>query len=254
MTNKRYTVQQLATLSGVSVRTLHHYDRIGLLVPAFHGDNGYRYYRRPELLRLQQILLYREFGLPLEEIGPLLEQKPAARIDQLRAQQQRLRDAAERYRLLVDTIDRTIVSLTTQGEMNMHDTDLYKGFSPEQAQAYQAEAERRYGTEEVTRSVVVLNGMSPAQRQAALDDLAEIELAFAHLLRQGVPPSDATVAPLVARHRAWVGMMWGRECPAEAHAGLAQIYRDTPDFRLRYEAIAAGLTDYLGAAIVAHGT
>jgi DNA-binding transcriptional MerR regulator len=252
MTNKRYTVQQLATLSGVSVRTLHYYDRIGLLVPAFHGDNGYRYYRRPELLRLHQILLYREFGLPLEEIGPMLEQDPAERIGQLRAQQQRLREEAERFRLLVDTIDRTIASLTTQGETKMNDTDLYKGFSPEQAQAYQTEAERRYGAEDVTRSTAVVAGMRPAERQAALDDLAEIELAFAHLLRQAVPPGDARLAPLVARHRKWIGMMWGRECAADAHAGLAQVYKDTPDFRLRYEAIAAGLTDYLAAAIVAH--
>jgi hypothetical protein len=94
--------------------------------------------------------------------------------------------------------------------------------------------------------------MRPAERQAALDDLAEIELAFAHLLRQAVPPGDARLAPLVARHRKWIGMMWGRECSADAHAGLAQVYKDTPDFRLRYEAIAAGLTDYLAAAIVAH--
>ena len=68
-----YTVKQVAKLSGVSVRTLHHYDEIGLLEPAAVGGNGYRYYGREELLRLQQILFHRELGIPLDQIGRLLD-------------------------------------------------------------------------------------------------------------------------------------------------------------------------------------
>src|SRR5690606_22198431 len=69
-----YTVRQLAQLAGVSVRTLHYYDEIGLLRPSRVGENGYRYYDEPEVLRLQQILLYKELELSLEEIGSLLDQ------------------------------------------------------------------------------------------------------------------------------------------------------------------------------------
>ena len=75
-----YTVKQLARLSGVSVRTLHHYDEIGLLRPAFIGENRYRYYGREELLRLQDILFHRELGVPLQEIGRLLEHEGRDRV------------------------------------------------------------------------------------------------------------------------------------------------------------------------------
>jgi MerR family transcriptional regulator, thiopeptide resistance regulator len=77
----RYTVRQLARLSGVSVRTLHHYDEIGLLKPAFIGENRYRYYGREELLRLQDILFHRELGVPLQEIGRLLGRERRDRVE-----------------------------------------------------------------------------------------------------------------------------------------------------------------------------
>lgn len=252
MTRKRYTVQQLATLSDVSVRTLHHYDQIGLLVPAFLGDNGYRYYGAAELLRLQQILLHREFGLPLKDIGRLLDQAGIDRIGQLQAQKARLQAEAARYRLLVDTIDRTIASLTTLGELKMEHSDLYKGFSAEKQAAYEAEAGVLYGMENIAPSVATFNNMSAARQQAMQDALAEIEMNFANLLRQGVAPGDARHAPLVEQHRAWVATMWDRPCPPQAHATLAGMYASHPDFRARYESIAAGLADHLSTAIQAH--
>lgn len=254
MTNKRYTVQQLASLSGVSVRTLHHYDQIGLLVPAFLGENGYRYYGAAELLRLQQILLHREFGLVLKDIGPLLDQGGADLVDQLRQHKATLEAEAARFRLLVETIDRTIVSLTTLGEQKMEHADLYKGFSADKQAGYEADMAQQYGKDAVERGAANVKGMDPARRQALMDELAEIELTMAHLLRQGVAPEDARLAPLVERHRAWVGAMWGRPCPPEAHAGLAEMYSAHPDFQVRYESIAAGLGDYLSAAIKVHSS
>lgn len=250
--SKRYTVQQLATLSGVSVRTLHHYDRIGLLVPAFLGDNGYRYYRSAELLRLQRILLFREFDIPLAAIARLLELPLPEQLEQLHSQRAALLAEAQRYRLLADAIDRTIASLTSLGESKMEHEDLYKGFGPDRQAAYRDDIIARYGTGAVDRADGALADMGPAGRQAMMDELAEIELALAHLLRDGVPAEDARVAPLVGRHRAWVGRMWGRECTPEAHAGLGEMYAAHPDFRQRYESIAPGLSDYLNAAIRAH--
>jgi DNA-binding transcriptional MerR regulator len=81
---KTYTVNELASLAGVSVRTLHHYDAIGLLKPAFTGGNRYRFYGEAELLRLQQILIHRELGLTLSEIGPLLDAPDYDRLVALR--------------------------------------------------------------------------------------------------------------------------------------------------------------------------
>src|SRR3981189_3367262 len=106
-----YTVSQVARLSGVSVRTLHHYDEIGLLKPASVGANGYRYYGREELLRLQQILFHRELGFSLEEIGRTLDAKGFDKVAALKAHRQKLEAATRRYRRLMRTIDETLAAL-----------------------------------------------------------------------------------------------------------------------------------------------
>src|SRR3954471_14610911 len=114
----RYTVKQLARLSGVSVRTLHHYDEIGLLKPAFLGENRYRYYGREELLRLQDILFHRELGVPLQEIGKLLANDGRDRLAMLSHHRELLAQRLERSRQLLTTIDRTIAELNGEGTMD----------------------------------------------------------------------------------------------------------------------------------------
>ena len=138
-----YTVKQLARLSGVSVRTLHHYDEIGLLKPAFVGENRYRYYGREELLRLQDILFHRELGVPLQDIALLLEADGRDRLVILREHRARLAERVERSRLLLTTIDRAIAELT--GEGTMDDNELYKGFSPEEQAKHEQYVVDRFG-------------------------------------------------------------------------------------------------------------
>ncbi|MEO6041769.1 MAG: MerR family transcriptional regulator [Croceibacterium sp.] len=141
----RYTVKQLARLSGVSVRALHHYDQIGLLKPAFLGENRYRYYGRDELLRLQDILFHRELGVPLQDIVLLLVADGRDRLAILREHRERLAARVEHSRQLLTTIDRTIAELT--GESTMDDKELYKGFSPEKQAEYEDWLVDRYGGE-----------------------------------------------------------------------------------------------------------
>src|SRR5690348_11105840 len=117
------TVSQLAKLSGVSVRALHHYDEIGLLKPAFVGSNGYRYYGREELLRLQQILLHRELGLSLDEIRRAIDTPGFDRATALRGQRQKLIAETARLRELLQTIDATLADL--EGETIMNETSMY---------------------------------------------------------------------------------------------------------------------------------
>src|SRR5437667_8460979 len=107
----RYTVSQVATLSGVSVRALHHYDDIGLLKPAFIGSNGYRYYGRDELLRLQQILFHRELGLTLDEIRRAVDTPGFDRAAALRNHREKLVTETARLRELLQTIDETLADL-----------------------------------------------------------------------------------------------------------------------------------------------
>ena len=140
---KLLTVKQVAKLSGVSVRALHHYDEIGLLKPASIGRNRYRYYGQDELLRLQQILLHRELDFPLGEIGVILDDPDFDQLAALHRQRDKLAGQAKRYARLVRTVDRTIASL--KGDETMRNAELYKGISPEKQAEYEAWLIDRYG-------------------------------------------------------------------------------------------------------------
>lgn len=247
-----YTAKQLAGMSGVTVRTLHHYDAIGLLKPAHVAANGYRHYGREELLRLQQILLHRELGLPLAQIALVLDRTGPDRVPILERQRAALAAQVERGGALLDTIDRTISHL--KGQATMTDQDLYKGFAPEKQEAYEAWLVERGGaemTDRIAESKRAVAGLG-AERLADLQrELAEVERVLAQSCRDGVPTTDPSLDPLLRRHRDWVAQMWGRPCPPQAYAGLADLYLAHPDFVARYEAWAPGFAEFLPAAMKA---
>ena len=248
-----YTVKQLARLSGVSVRTLHHYDEIGLLKPSFVGENRYRYYGREQLLRLQDILFHRELGVPLQDIGKLLELQGSDRVAILREHREWLAERVERSRQLLATIDRTMAELNGDGAME--DKELYKGFSPEKQAEYEKWLIDRYGgdmPERIETSRKSWNQLTEAEQQALQDELRDLEQGLAEGLRRNVPPQSTSLDPLLGRHRAWVARMWDKPCPPEAYSGLADLYLSHPDFIARYETIEAGFAEYLAAAIKAY--
>lgn len=247
---KKYTVTQLARMAGVSVRTLHHYDEIGLLKPAHTGENRYRYYGEEELLRLQQILIHRELEIPLVEIGTILDTPGFDRVETLQKQRDRLKERARRYAEMVRTIDRTIARL--KGENTMEDADLYSGIvSPEKQAGYEAWLAETCGPEMEGRmeaSRQAMANMTDTERVASMKELQEIEQGLAEGLRRGVPPHATSLDPLIERHRTWVASGWGNECTPQAYAGLADIY-EHPDFEARYEAIEKGFAKYLKTAM-----
>ncbi len=249
----RYTVKQLARLSGVSVRTLHHYDEIGLLRPAFLGENRYRYYGRAELLRLQDILFHRELGVPLQEIGRLLELQGPDRVAALRDHRAWLAQRVERSRQLLRTIDRTIAELN--GEGTMDDKDLYKGFSPEKQAEYEDWLVDRFGgdmRERIDGSRAKLNALGKDGIAARMAEGEAAGVALAEAFKAGALPEDPVNDPLLARHHAWVSAMWDRACPPAAYAGLADLYLEHPDFRATFDKNGEGFLDWLVAAMKAY--
>jgi DNA-binding transcriptional MerR regulator/mannose-6-phosphate isomerase-like protein (cupin superfamily) len=122
-----YTVKQVAAMSGVSVRTLHFYDETGLLKPAYHGVNGYRFYEEPQLLTLQQILFYRELGFELKQIERILGRPDFERVAALQSHRKVLQENLARTRTLIETIDKTIEHL--RGTKKMKNADMFLGFS-----------------------------------------------------------------------------------------------------------------------------
>ena len=122
-----YTVKQVAAMSGVSVRTLHFYDATGLLAPAYHGANGYRFYEEAQLLRLQQILFYRELGFPLKGVRRFLDRPEFQKAAALRAHREALDEPLARTRRLLETIDHTLDHL--EGRAPMTGEQMFAGFT-----------------------------------------------------------------------------------------------------------------------------
>lgn len=122
-----YTVKQVAAMSGVSVRTLHFYDEAGLLKPAYHGANGYRFYEEAQLLTLQQILFYRELGFELKQIKEILGRADFEKVAALQSHRETLQKNLARARTLLDTIEKTIRHL--KGAKKMKDEEMFAGFS-----------------------------------------------------------------------------------------------------------------------------
>ncbi|WP_089678411.1 MerR family transcriptional regulator [Catalinimonas alkaloidigena] len=240
---EKYSVKRLAQLAGVSVRTLHHYDQIGLLHPAERAESRYRYYGRPELLRLQQILFFRELDVPLHAIKRILDDPAFDQVDALRYHRHELVKRRDRLQQLLRTLDKTIAQLT-QHDM-MTDDELYAGFSKEQATAYDQEAKERWGEKEVETSKNRLKAMNK-QDYAALQQEAEAigqELA-AHLDQA---PDAPEVQALVHRHYRWLEHHY--PVTAERYRGLANLYVDDERFRAFYDQHQPGLAVFLKRAM-----
>lgn len=250
---KRLTVRMLADAARISVRTLHHYDAIGLLKPAYLGSNGYRYYEQAELYRLQQILLYREFGMSLEEIGRILDDPAFDPAEALKAHRAQLeRHIADQERLL-EVIDETLRSL--HGETTMKDETLYAWQSEAKQAEFEAWLVERYGPEmqaRIDESRARFKDLDEAGRKAALGELEAIETDLVEAFRRGVAPGAAVLAPVLKRHNDWVAYMWGRPCPPQAYAGLGQLYSDNPEFVARFDGMAPGFSAYLAQSIGAY--
>jgi DNA-binding transcriptional MerR regulator len=247
---KRFTVRQLARLSGVSVRTLHHYDARGLLKPAHVGGNRYRYYGEPQLLRLQQILLYRSLGLSLHDIGALLDADAGSRLMALRRQREAIAATLANQQRILATLDRTITWL--EGGQDMKEEDLFDGLTSPQQAAYEDWLIQRGGVpmgEALDESRRHLTARGRDALQSGVAELEDVESQLAARCAAGVEAGSPDLAPLLARHRAWVASMWGRDCPIAAYAGLADLYLAHPDFEARFEARLAGFADWLASAM-----
>ena len=237
-------------MSGVSVRTLHHYDAIGLLKPAEVGTNGYRYYGRDELLRLQQILFYRELGLSLDEIRRVLDAPGFDRTAALKDHRRKLETDIRRRRRLLRTIDETLAAL--ERDAPMEETAMYKGFDAERQAAYERELVDRHGPQmqdHIDQARAGHAGWQQADHDALQAEQEAIEAGMARALVDGLPADGPEATALMRRHHQWVARNWNREVPATAFAGLAAMYAADDRFQAHYDARQAGLAEYMTLAM-----
>jgi DNA-binding transcriptional MerR regulator len=243
----RYTVKKLAQLSGVSARTLRFYDEIGLLKPAFYGDNQYRYYEEEQLLMLQQILFFRELGMPLGDIRRILSSDDFDKIESLKKHKSILQSGLERTETLIKTIDRTISHL--RGKLIMRDTEMYDGFDPQKQQEHE-----QYmldtgviSQQQIDESWQKVAHWRKPNWELFKDEGEQLNRELAAAVKNHLKPNSSEVQTLVQRHYALVSTFW---TPTKAtYIGLAQMYLDHPDFRSFYSNYHPDLVEYLVEAM-----
>ncbi len=240
---RTYQVKEVTEMTGVSVRTLHHYDELGLLVPRARTDAGYRLYDEEELLRLQQILLGRELGLSLEEIRLSLDDPSFDRKSSLLRQRAELEKRAQQTVAMLHAIARALAHL--EGET----MDLKKIFDGFDTGKYDAETEERWGTEEAFRESKRRTARyTPEDWQRLKLEQKGVYDQLNAALRASARPDAPEVLALVEQHRASIDR-WFYPCDHRMHLSLASLYEQDPRFAENIDKHGGGLTPFLVAAI-----
>ncbi len=228
---KQYSVSKLSKLSGVTVRTLHHYDKIGLLKPSDRSEVGYRYYGEGELLRLQQILFYKELGFSLKEIEAVLNDPDFDLVTALKGHKELLKKRRSRIATLLNTIDQTITYLTND-KTTMEPKKLYEGLPKEMGTTIRQEAIKKYGQEAITKSEQELLQLNKADYVRLKEKLEKVTLELFKLKDE--EPKSTEVQWLIKQHYEIIRKFWGTETledkQADTYAGLGQTYVDDERF------------------------
>ncbi|NLG99707.1 MAG: MerR family transcriptional regulator [Chloroflexi bacterium] len=238
-----YTVKRLAKMAGVTPRTLHYYDEIGLLRPEKTGENGYRYYGEESVLRLQQILFYRELDFSLEQIKSVIDRPDFDLLRALEAHKSALRERVERLNCLINTIDNTIKHL--RGEIKMNDLEFYKGFDEEQQKRRAKEAQERWG-ETAVESQKRWEAMTPAEKNNVLAQMNEITIGIASNMDKG--PTSPEVQQWIDRWYKHINASF-YDCSLEIFESLGHMYNEDPAFRETYEKVRPGMAAFMEQAM-----
>jgi DNA-binding transcriptional MerR regulator len=243
------TVGTVAALTGVSVRTLHHYDHIGLVVPSVRTPAGYRGYTDADIERLHLVLVYRSVGMPLDEIRALLDDSNADVVEHLRRQHTLLLERAERLQDTIKAVEELMnahregIQLTAEEQVEIFGTTAF-------GDEYAAEAEQRWGETDAWKQSQ--QRVSQLSKQDWIDIKADVDKLLADLAaakREGVAPGSAAANELAARHRGSIERYY--DCDDEMHRCLAQMYVADERFTRYYDDAEPGLAQFVHDVIVA---
>lgn len=240
-----YTIKKLADLAGVSVRTLQYYDDIGLLNPSRVKSNDYRQYGETELLKLQQILFFRELDFPLLEIKKIISSSHFNMQEALKDQRKLIELKKDRLQKLIATIDKTIKKINK--ETTMEDTELYGDFSEKEMNAYAKEAKEKWGDTDAWRQSQERTKNFTKADYARIQKAGE-EWAARLATFLGTDPKSEHVQVMIAEH--YNGLRTFYEPNLELYRGLADMYVADERFKKNYEKHAVGLAEFLRAAMI----
>lgn len=238
-----YAIKQLARIANVSVRTLHHYDEIGLLRPKREKRNNYRLYDSRDLLILQQILFFRELDLPLDKIKQIIS-SPSFDIKKALLEHKRLIELKKRrLTALAKTIDQTIINISKK---NMDEKQLYDAFGDEDYKKYAHEVEKRWGqTEAYRQSQEKMRKMSKADMDRIKKEGEDLMRDIAAKMELG--PKNTEVQSLIQKH--YDNLRYFYEPNLEMYRCMANMYVDDQRFTAYFEKFATGLAGFMREAI-----
>jgi MerR family transcriptional regulator, thiopeptide resistance regulator len=238
-----YTVKQLAGLAGISVRTLHYYDDIGLLKPEYRSPNGYRQYGEDAIARLQQIMFFRDLDFSLDEIGKMLSQPGFDALEALKSHKVLLSKRADRIHELQATVDRTIKNLKGEGSMEIK--EYYQGFSEDQIEKYRDEVRRKWGEKTLKDSEERVKKMGKEKFSTLQAEGGKIFQIISDNMAKGF--GSGLVQAQVAKWREWLENF--HHYADEAVLGLGQVYSQDPRFAKFFGKYNKDLPAFLTQAI-----
>ena len=240
-----HSISELAAAAGVTVRTLRYYDKFGLLSPSRHSASGYRLYDETAALKLQQILFYRELGLPLADIRRLLGAPDFDLLAALESHRAELGKRIARLRILSRTVENTIAYM--KGETSMEKAGIFAGFTPEEEEYYAAEAEKLYDPETVRAANRRWKAYGKARQNEILEEGKLLYNDFATAMEENRELESFEVQALVERWRRNIEHYWTP--PLERLEPLARHYSEDSRFRENIDAIKPGLAEFIGRAV-----
>jgi len=238
-----FTVKELSRLAGITPRTLHYYDEIGLLKPTRVGDNGYRYYGEEALLRLQQILLYRQLDMPLDSIQSIMGRRDFDVLSALEGHKQELRKRIAQMERLVDTVDDTILHL--KGKKEMSQKQLFEAFNEEQQAEYEKEAMQMYDPAIVKASNQKWRNYTLSEKQRIGEEGNAVYEDMLKAMPKGASSPEAQAC--VERWRRHMEYFWVPN--DEQLLGLVDGYNNDPRFKANFDKIHPRLAEFMREAV-----
>ncbi|GHI00182.1 MerR family transcriptional regulator [Neobacillus kokaensis] len=245
-----YTVQKLASLAGVSSRTLRYYDEIGLLKPARVTSSGYRIYGQAEVDCLQQILFYRELGLGLEDIKEIITDPAFNAQKALTEHRKKLLEKREQLNQLIANVEKTIAH--SEGRTEMSDKEKFEGFKKktidENEKNFGEEIREKYGSDTVDLSNAKFLKMTQKQYEEVTALAEQVTKTLTEAMKTADPAGELG-QKAAGLHKKWLTYYWN-EYSKEAHAGLARMYVEDERFKSYYDKGQLGTAEFLRDAIL----
>lgn len=244
-----YKINEMAKLAGVSVRTLHHYDKIGLLKPKTVSDSGYRFYSEKEIEQLQQILFFKELEFSLSEIKEIMNSPDYDRKSVLKTHKKLLQEKRNRLNEVINTLKKTLDSM--EGKNIMAKKEMFKGFDmtdiEKHKKEYSKEAKEKYGESDAYKeSERKTSKYDKADWERVTSEGNEIFKSIAGNMDKD--PDSEDVQELVAKWRNHISKNF-YNCTPEIFRGLTLTYEYDERFKNNIDQFGEGLTSYLCKAM-----